>query len=338
MEDELDTIARGEREPVPWLREFYFGGEAADGGRALLRIGLQRQIETSSRDIAPQDISRIRIGETEGGDEVSVRIGRYGAYVQIGDSDRRATVPDDTVPDELTVAAALTLVERSGQGARELGQDPATGKPVYLKDGRFGPYVQLGDAERNNGGALKKGTKPRMASLWKGMEPAELDLETALLLLSFPKDLGRHPDTGEMIIAQDGRFGPYLKMGEETRSLGSQDRLATVTLEEAVEILRQPKSRGRSAQPAVIRELGPHPTSSGVALRGEDRPFRALRHRRHAQRHDPQEGGSGDAHRRAGRRAARGPRRQGRRRRRQAQTRPPSAEGRVAAHPRRPLR
>ncbi len=265
MEDELDTIARGEREPVPWLREFYFGGETANGERTLIRVGLQKLIETSGREISPQEVSRIRIGETEAGEEVSVRIGRYGAFVEIGNDDRRATVPDDTVPDELTVAAALALVERSGQGARALGLDPATGKPVYLKDGRFGPYVQLGDAERGNGGALKKGGKPKMASLWKGMDPAAVDLETALLLLSFPREIGRHPDTGAPIIAQDGRFGPYLKMGEETRSLGSQDRLATVTLDEAVELFRRPKPRGRGAQPAVIGELGPHP-ATGAAL------------------------------------------------------------------------
>ncbi len=261
MEDELDTIARGERESAPWLHDFYFGGEGNGGAPKILRVGLHRLIASSHESIEAREASRITIGVTGDGEPVVVRVGRYGPFVQIGDSDRRASVPDDLPPDELTVTRALELVQVSEEGDRELGTDPDTGKTVLVKTGRFGPYVQLGEAERTPKGALKKGGKPKMASLWKGMNPSTVTLEQALMLLSFPREVGAHPETGETITAQDGRYGPYLKMGDETRSLESQDQLLSVTVDEAVTLFKQPKGGARSRTPAVLAQLGEHPAS-----------------------------------------------------------------------------
>ncbi len=261
MEDELDTIARGERDSAPWLRDFYFGGEGNGGAPKILRVGLHRLIASSHESIEAREASRIPIGVTDDGEPVVVRVGRYGPFVQVGESERRASVPEDLPPDELTVERALELVRASEQGDRELGIDPDTGKTVVVKTGRFGPYVQLGEAERTPKGALKKGGKPKMASLWKGMDPATVTLEQALMLLSFPREVGTHPETGETITAQDGRYGPYLKMGDETRSLETQEQLLSVTVDEAVALFRQPKGGARSRTPAVLAKLGEHPTS-----------------------------------------------------------------------------
>jgi DNA topoisomerase-1 len=263
MEDELDTIARGERESAPWLHEFYFGGD--DGERQIVRMGLQKLIQSSIETIAAREASKITIGTTDDGVEVVVRVGRFGPYVQVGETDRRASVPEDIDPDELDVTKALEIIEASKESDRPLGVDSDTGKPVFVKNGRFGPYVQLGEAERTPKGALKKGGKPKMASLWKSMDPGSLTLDDALMLLSFPREVGAHPETGQVITAQDGRYGPYLKMGEETRSLDNQEQLATVTVAEAVERFKQPKGGGRSRTPAVMAELGAHP-SSGVPI------------------------------------------------------------------------
>jgi DNA topoisomerase-1 len=156
-------------------------------------------------------------------------------------------------PDELTLERALEMVAKAAEGDRSIGDDPETGKPIFVKEGRFGPYVQLGKRE--------EGEKPRMASLWKSMSTDSVTLEDAVMLLSFPKDLGQHPVTGETITVQDGRYGPYVKMGKETRSLDNQDQLATITLDEAVAKLKEPKKGRRSGAAAVISDLGAHPTS-----------------------------------------------------------------------------
>jgi len=265
MEDELDAIARGEREHVPWLHEFYFGPGAGGGanGPRLAGVGLRRMLEVSGEAIEPQEVTRFVIGTTDGGDEVTVRVGRFGPYVQVGDGNARASVPDDLPPDELTVARALELVRAAGDGGRLLGRDPGTGHDVVLKNGRFGPYVQLGESQ--SGGKGKRGVKARMASLWPSMQPDTLTLEDALLLLSFPKELGPHPETGAPVVAACGRFGPYVASGETTRSLTDHETLRTLTLEQAVEVLRQPRQRrGRGSGSA--QELGVHPTS-GAAIR-----------------------------------------------------------------------
>jgi DNA topoisomerase-1 len=254
MEDTLDSIASGDTEATPWLHDFYFGLKEDDEKRLqIMRMGLHALVATGE-SIEPREASRITIGGTPEGERVAVRVGRYGPYVQIGDEGQRASVPDDMPPDELTLEKALEMVDRAAQGDRSIGNDPDTGKPIYVKEGRFGPYVQLGDREEG-------GEKPRMASLWKSMSVDDVSLEEALLLLSFPKDLGAHPETGESITVQDGRYGPYIKMGSETRSLKSQDDLATITLDDAVAKLKEPKKGRRSGAASVIADLGAHPAS-----------------------------------------------------------------------------
>jgi DNA topoisomerase-1 len=252
MEDELDTIARGEIEAIPWLHEFYFGGTSGNGGRRIMREGLHALINEAAESVLPKEASRIVIGTTDDNEEVAVRIGRYGTYVQIGDTERRATVPDQLPPDELTVQRALELIGRKEAAGEPIGHHPDTGEPVFLKEGRYGHYVQLGE----NGNK-----KPKMASLWPSMTPDTLSLEDALLLLSFPRSLGNHPESGEEVFATYGRYGPYLKMGSDNRSLPDHDSLVAVTLDEAVELFKQPKRRGRRTSASVLAELGSHPES-----------------------------------------------------------------------------
>jgi DNA topoisomerase-1 len=254
LENELDTIASGDREPVPWLHDFYYGSDEA-GGRTIMRKGLHGLINEATEDVAPRDASRIVIGTTADDEEIAVRIGRYGAYVQIGDSDRRASVPDQVPPDEMDTEAALALIEQAASGGRLLGDHPETGLAVHVKSGRYGPYVQLGE---NGGNGTKK---PKMASLWPDMDPEQVTLDDACLLLSYPHDLGAHPETGDPVIATFGRYGPYVKCGTENRSLGSYDALRNITLDAAIEALKQPKGRGRRSGSSVIAELGKHPTT-----------------------------------------------------------------------------
>jgi DNA topoisomerase-1 len=256
MEDELDAIASGEREPVPWLRDFYFGGGGSGNGRPIMRMGLQRLLTETSESIHPRDASKIVIGSTEDGDEIVVRIGRYGPYVQLGEDGPRAGVPDELPPDELTADRALKLVRQAVAGGRDLGPHPDTGQRILVKEGRYGPYVQLGD----NGGE----SKPKMASLWPGMTPDDITLDEAVTLLSFPREVGPHPETGEMITAQTGRYGPYISMGKENRSLPNHDALLTVTVDDAVELFKQPKGGRRRGSASVIKELGPHPDTGHV--------------------------------------------------------------------------
>ncbi len=153
--------------------------------------------------------------------------------------ERTASLPEETPPDEVTLESALRLLEQAAQGDEPLGTCPETGKPVYLKTGRFGPYVQRGTPEDEE--------KPQNASLLKGMEPSDIDLATALKLLTLPRNLGNHPENGEPIMAFNGRFGPYVKCGEETRSLPADLSPLDVSLEQAVHLLAQPKQRGRGA-------------------------------------------------------------------------------------------
>jgi DNA topoisomerase-1 len=222
-----------------------------------MREGLHALIAEAAESVAPQEASRIVIGTTEAGDEVAVRIGRFGTFVQLGDTDRRATVPDQLPPDELTVERALELIGRKEAAGEPIGHHPDGGVPVYLKEGRYGHYVQLGD----NGGE----DKPKMASLWPAMTPDTLTFEDALLLLSFPRLLGHHPETGAEVFATYGRYGPYLKMGDDNRSLPDYDNLVAITLDEAVELFKQPKSRQRRSSQSVLAELGSHP-DSGVPI------------------------------------------------------------------------
>jgi DNA topoisomerase-1 len=266
MEEDLDSIAVGEQQPVPWLKEFYFG-KAAANDNTLTSVGLKRRIGTGWEEIDPREISSIPLGQDEQGRPIAVRVGRYGPYVQVGDSDVRATVPDETAPDELSPDMVKSLIARSEAADRVIGHDPGTGKPIFIKSGRFGPYVQLGEPEPIETTGKKKSAKakaavnkPKMASLFPGMTPETLTLEQARLLLSFPKEIGVHPTTGDVVTAQDGKFGPYLKMGTETRSLENHEKLATVTIDDAVRYFEQPKQgRRQGGSQSTLAEVGAHP-------------------------------------------------------------------------------
>jgi DNA topoisomerase-1 len=218
-----------------------------------MKMGLQGLLEATTESIHPREASTIPIGSTGDGEAVVVRIGRFGPYIQVGEEGARAGVPDEMPPDELTVAHALELVEKAKAGGRTLGAHPETGEEIFVKDGRYGPYVQLGE----NGGK----TKPKMASLWPGMTPESIELEDAVMLLSFPREVGLHPETGEPITSQVGRYGPYISMGKENRSLPNHESLLTLTVAEAVELLKRPKGGRKRSSASIIKELGPHPES-----------------------------------------------------------------------------
>jgi DNA topoisomerase-1 len=176
---------------------------------------------------------------------VYVRVGRYSPFVEQGD--RTASLPEETPPDEVTLEVALRLLDQAKQSEEPLGTCPDTGKPVYLKVGRFGPYVQRGTVDDEE--------KPQNASLLKGMNPQEVDLPTALKLLSLPRNLGNHPQQDNPVMAYNGRFGPYVKCGEETRSLPADLSPLDVTLEQAVHLLAQPKAAGRGRAAAKREPL-----------------------------------------------------------------------------------
>ncbi len=265
MEADLDAIAGGEREAEPWLRNFYFGREPGrvDKGRQ----GLQSLVGEGMDEIDAREVCSLRLGEDGEGREVAVRVGRYGAYLQAGDDGERVTMKDDVPPDEVTIERALSLLESAPEQSGPLGHHPETGEPVYVKTGRYGDYVQLGDpppVEKGRKKAARGAGKPRMASLWPAMDRARLTLDEAVLLLSFPREIGRHPESGEAVTVQDGRYGPYVRCGKESRSLERHEQLATLTLDQALELLRQPKRR-RGSSPQVLKELGEHP-QSGLAL------------------------------------------------------------------------
>jgi len=260
MESDLDAIAGGEREARPWLRNFYFGRESGSGGAG--RKGLQSLVGEGVDEIDARAVCSLLLGEDEEGREVAVRVGRYGPYVQAGDDGERVSLEDKLPPDEMTVEKALSLLESAAEGKGPLGHHPETGEPVYVKSGRYGDYVQLGDPPPPARGR-KSGVKPKMASLWPSMDRTSLTLDEALLLLSFPRELGRHPESDEVVTVQDGRYGAYVRCGKESRSLESQEQMATIGFDEALALLRQPKRRRGSS--SVLKELGEHP-QSGLAL------------------------------------------------------------------------
>jgi DNA topoisomerase-1 len=264
MEDDLDAISRGEAKWVDYLHGFYFGNGQA---------GLKEQLKHKVDEIDARDVSRISLGAPntdvpsangEAGGEIFVRVGRYGPFLEQGE--RRASIPDGFPPDELTIPKALEMLEQASQGDEPLGICPDTHKPVYLKVGRFGPYVQRGTPEDEE--------KPQNASLLKGMRPEDITFEVALKLLTLPRELGPHPESnaelaGQPITAYNGRFGPYVKCGAETRSLPSELSPLDVTLAQAVELLAQPKKmrRGFGAPKEPLKTFGESPvTKQGVQL------------------------------------------------------------------------
>jgi DNA topoisomerase-1 len=254
MENQLDEIATGSRDREPFLRAFWFG----NGSEGLTTI-----IDHAMANADPAVVNAIPLGKDADGELIVVRNGRYGPYVKRGED--TASVPADLPPDELTVARALEILA-APKGDEPIGTDPETGRPVYVKTGRFGPYVQLGDAD-----TLPDGEKPKMSSLFQTMSPADITLEDALRLLSLPRTVGTDAESGEQIVALNGRYGPYLKKGKETRSLATEDDLFTVTVQDALRLFAEPKRRGRAAAAAPLRELGDDPVSGKPVVIREGR-------------------------------------------------------------------
>ncbi|OLO73799.1 DNA topoisomerase I [Actinomyces oris] len=285
MERDLDRIAAGEEDRVAWLRRFYNGqggagaeraAQAASGeleavAAALRAQGLKGLVDNLG-EIDARAVNSIEIGEG-----ITLRVGRYGPYLEDAEG-KRANVPADLAPDELTVDKARELFTRAADDGRELGVDPASGHVIIAKDGRYGPYVtevlpepeETAEAETAKTAIstkTKKTTKaakpkPRTASLLRSMDLSTVTLEQALDLLSLPRVVGQDPESGEDITAQNGRYGPYLKKGTDSRSLETEEQIFTVTLEQALEIFAQPKRRrGQAAARGPLRELGQDPAT-----------------------------------------------------------------------------
>ena len=253
MEDDLDAVAAGEIAAVPWLHQFYFGNPESEV-EGVTTVGLKDRIGSGWEAIDARGISSIPLGEDAAGRLIAARVGRYGPYVQADDEAVRAQLPEDLPPDELTLERALELLEQAALGDTEIATDPESGRPIYVKTGRYGPYVQIGEDDEDDG-------KPKRSSLWPGMTMEDLTLEQALELLSYPRTLGAHPEGGAPITVQDGPSGPYVRAGSETRSLRDHEHMRGIELDEALALLKEPKRRGRAAATALAT-LGEHPDSA----------------------------------------------------------------------------
>ena len=250
MEDVLDEIAAGHKDRNTELAEFYFGTGDVQGLKTLVNeLG----------EIDARELSTFPVGDADSG--VALRVGKYGPYLEGPGDDgtpagKKANVPEDLPPDELTMEKATELLANPAGEETELGRHPETGNVVVAKNGRYGPFVTEllpEDAPKN--------AKPRTGSLFKSMSLDTITLEQALDLLSLPRVVGTDPESGEEITAQNGRYGPYLKKGTDSRSIDSEEQLLTMTLEEALAIYAQPKQRGRAAASAPLKELGTDPVS-----------------------------------------------------------------------------
>lgn len=252
MEENLDQIAAGELNRSEWLKKFYFGTDDEDG----LHDTVQNVGEHD-----PKAVNSIFLAEN-----ITLRTGKYGPYIETmvepgsegaDENGRRiVNIPEGLAPDELTVAKAQELIDAPIISDRVLGQDPETGYDILFKDGRFGPYVLLEDPNAE---------KPKTASLFKSMSPESFDFDQAVLLLSLPRTIGIDPETENPITAQNGKFGPYLKKGTDSRSLIAEDQIFSLTLDEALEIYKLPKYGGRRTAATPLREFGEDP-ASGLAV------------------------------------------------------------------------
>ncbi|HEY5272889.1 MAG TPA: type I DNA topoisomerase [Acidimicrobiales bacterium] len=254
MEDDLDEIANGTEEAVPWLERFYFGprnGKAVDPAheQTVHATGLKQAVLDHLAVIDARLVNSIPIGSDGDGEEVVARVGRYGPYVQKGDA--RASIPEDLPPDELTLERALEILS-APSGDRELGIDPATGQTIIVRAGRFGPYVQVGEAEGKE--------KPRTASLFKSMTTDSVTLAQSLQLLELPREIGAD-EAGVEVVARNGRYGPYIQRGSDSRSLDSEDLLLSIDIEAALALLAQPKQRRFGQSASSAHEVGPDPES-----------------------------------------------------------------------------
>jgi DNA topoisomerase-1 len=287
MEDDLDAIASGTAEALPWLTRFYFGsgngqpngsgngqangsgtangsatGNGAGGGSQVERMGLKHEVATYLGEIDAREINSIPLGTGSDGQEIVARVGRYGPYLQRGED--RVSIPDDLAPDELTPERAESLLEAPSSD-RVLGEDPDTGLPIQVRAGRFGPYIQLGEI-------VDGGPKPKTASLFASMSPAGITLEEALELLKIPRVVGVDPATNEEIVAHNGKFGPYVKKGTDSRSLVSEQQILDITVDEALALFAQPKTRRGRAAAGPLRDMGADP-DTGLPMLVKDGRF-----------------------------------------------------------------
>ncbi|MET0480298.1 MAG: type I DNA topoisomerase [Mycetocola sp.] len=290
MEEDLDRIAGGEQDRTAWLKSFYYGSDQHRGLRTVVdNLG----------DIDAREINSLRLN-----DEITIRIGKYGPYLEVTDASapaqadgepatpRRVNIPEDLAPDELTLAKAQELIDAPVLTDRVIGVNPENGKEIVAKDGRFGPYVtelepepeaeepivdtatgEVTDAPKKKAPAKKKAAvvKPRTASLFKSMSLDAIDLDTALKLLSLPRVVGVDPESEAEITAQNGRFGPYLKKGTDSRSLENEDQIFEIDLPAALEIFAQPKYGNRRASSA-LKEFEADPVS-GKPIKVKDGRF-----------------------------------------------------------------
>ena len=243
MEGDLDEISLGTRDSLPYLQHFYFGSEGHEGLHTLIQ-----------QEIDPRESCTLLVDRDESGEPVNVRVGRYGPYLERGEE--RASIPDGVAPDELTLERALEILEEGAKGPRQLGHHPRSGEPIFVKVGRYGPYVQLGEGDGDE--------KPKMKSLLPGSTPETVSVEEAAALLDLPRTVGEDPETGEEITVDYGRYGPYLRRGKETRSLDAPEQVFSVTLDQAVRKFKEEKP-GRRRGPKVLKELGDN--EAGVAIR-----------------------------------------------------------------------
>ncbi len=280
MEDELDAIASGQEHRTAWLRNFYFGGDHGVPDSVARSGGLKKLVGINLEGIDAREVNSIKLFDDAEGRPIYVRVGKNGPYLErmvTGDdgepAPQRANLDGTLTPDALTLEMAEERFATPQQG-RVLGVDPATGHRIVAKDGRYGPYVTEilpepadgGDGDEPNQGAKKPkkptGPKPRTGSLLRSMDLETVTLHDALKLLSLPRVVGVDPDSGEQITAQNGRYGPYLKRGTDSRSLATEEQLFTVTLGEALKLYAEPKRRGRQAASAPpLRELGNDPAT-----------------------------------------------------------------------------
>ncbi len=280
MEDELDEIASGHERRTNWLKNFYFGGEHGVGDSIARSGGLKKLVGVNLEEIDAREVNSIKLFDDAEGRPIYVRVGKNGPYLErmVADEDgepgalkpQRANLKDELTPDELTLELAEKLFSTPQEG-RTLGVDPETGHEIVAKDGRYGPYVTevlpAPPEEPEDGAPAKKGKKPtgpkpRTGSLLRTMDLETVTLEDALKLLSLPRVVGVDPNTNEEITAQNGRYGPYLKRGTDSRSLATEEQMFTITLDEALKIYAEPKRRGRQgAATPPLRELGTDPVS-----------------------------------------------------------------------------
>ncbi len=249
LEDDLDSISRGESDHKAYLKGFYFGNE---------HLGLKALVEAGEKTIDPRIVCGLPIGELPDGKKVEIRIGRWGPF--LSDGERRAGIADNLPPEDVTIAKAIELLDASTKAALPLLMHPTTGLPVYLKNGRFGPYVQMGDMVKDSE------VKPKMVSLLPGTTLESMTPELALKLLELPRVVGTHPENNTEITAQLGRYGAYIKCGTESRSLPAELSVLDVNLEQSLELLKQPARRGRAAPKLPLLNVGKHPESGADIL------------------------------------------------------------------------